>query len=435
MKRFICTLPFLAALLFPTQTLCQVLFDFEGNTKLTDEWTASGKIQASRTDVENGKALHISAGDKFAIYSKSGLARVNDFENAETISFRVRSQTDKLNRLDLIALEGDRKALFWTKIMVKGKNWQSVKIPLRWFRWESLRAPNWSRVKSLGFRGSKGVDVWIDDISIQDEHVTEGAYATIADYESLMTNGSPEACRSFCDDELWLFTDAPDLDADVLRQQLKSVRETYLKQIPIDKAYFDEPPKMFVFGDRTSYQQFSIRYSKKLNGVGQAPQTSGCHLQGLATSFYDADLGSVRSVFAHEFVHSMNSFYLRLDSSKSDWLQEGLATFYQLKTTPQKGVSDIIQTGLDKADFRTPLSKLTNGKSIRLNRYWQAATFIHFLMTDERVSPKWPKLLERVRLSGSVDLGRHLEAVYEISFDELEAQWLEHARNNIHVFD
>ena len=173
MKRFICTLPFLAALLFPPQTLCQVLFDFEGNTKLTDEWTASGKIQASRSDVENGKALHISAGDKFAIYSKSGLARVNDFEKAETISFRVRSQADKPNRLDLIALEGDRKALFWTKIMVKGKDWQSVKIPLRWFRWESLRAPNWSRVKSLGFRGSKGVDVWIDDISIQDEHVTD----------------------------------------------------------------------------------------------------------------------------------------------------------------------------------------------------------------------------------------------------------------------
>ena len=139
MKRFICTLPFLAALLFPPQTLCQVLFDFEGNTKLTDEWTASGKIQASRSDVENGKALHISAGDKFAIYSKSGLARVNDFEKAETISFRVRSQADKPNRLDLIALEGDRKALFWTKIMVKGKDWQSVKIPLRWFRWESLR--------------------------------------------------------------------------------------------------------------------------------------------------------------------------------------------------------------------------------------------------------------------------------------------------------
>ena len=435
MKRFICTLPFLAALLFPPQTLCQVLFDFEGNTKLSNEWTASGKIQASRSDVENGKALHISADDKFAIYSKSGLARVNDFEKVETISFRVRSQTDKPNRLDLIALEGDRKALFWTKIMVKGKDWQSVKIPLRWFRWESLRAPNWSRVKSLGFRGSKGVDVWIDDISIQDEHVTEGAYATIADYESLMTNGNPEACRSFCDDELWLFTDAPDLDADVLLRQLKSVRETYLKQIPIDKAYLDAPPKMFVFGDRASYQQFSIRYAKKLNAVGRAPQSSGYHLQGLATSFYDADLGSVRSVYAHEFVHSMNSFYLRLDSSKSDWLQEGLATFYQLKTTPQKGVSDIIQTGLDKADFRTPLSKLTNGKSIGQNRYWQAATLVHFLMTDERVSPKWPKLLERVRLSGSVDLGKHLEAVYEISFDELEAQWLEYARNNIHIFD
>ncbi len=434
MKRFICTLPLLTALLFPPQTLGQVLFDFEGNTRLGDEWSASGKIQASRSDIENGKALHISASDKFAIYSKSGLARLKDFEKAETISFRVRSQTDKPTRLELIALESDRKASFWTKIMVKGKDWQSVTIPLRWFRWESRRVPNWSRVKSLGFRGSKGVDVWIDDISIQDEHVTEGAYATIADYESLMTDGNPEACRSFCDDELWLFTDAPDLDADALRRQLKSVRETYLKQIPIDKAYLDESPKMFVFGNRASYQQFSIRYAKKLNAIGQAPQSNGYHLQGLATSFYDADLGSVRSVYAHEFVHSMNSCYLRLDSSKSDWLQEGLANFYQLKTTPQKGVSDIIQAGLDRAD-RTPLSELTNGKSIGLKNYWQAATFVHFLTTDERVSSKWPKLLERVRLSGSVDLREHLQAVYEISFDEIEAQWLEHARNNLHAFD
>ena len=117
MKRFICTLPFLAALLFPPQTQCQALFDFEGNTKLSNEWSAIGKIEASRSDVENGKALHISASDKFAIYSKPGLARLNDFEKAETISFRVRSQTDKPTRLELIALEGDRKALFWTCLL------------------------------------------------------------------------------------------------------------------------------------------------------------------------------------------------------------------------------------------------------------------------------------------------------------------------------
>ena len=83
MKRFICALPLLTALLFPTPALCQVLFDFEGNTKLSNEWSASGKIEASRSDVENGKALHISTSDKFAIYSKPGLARLNDFEKAE----------------------------------------------------------------------------------------------------------------------------------------------------------------------------------------------------------------------------------------------------------------------------------------------------------------------------------------------------------------
>ena len=146
MKRFICALPLLSALLFPTPTLCQVLFDFEGNTKLSNEWSASGKIEASRSDVENGKALHISASDKFAIYSKPGLARLDNFEKAETVSFRIRSQTDKPTRFDLIALEGDRQASFWTKIVVEGTGWQSVKIPLRWFRWESRRVPNLSLI-------------------------------------------------------------------------------------------------------------------------------------------------------------------------------------------------------------------------------------------------------------------------------------------------
>jgi len=87
-------------------------------------------------------------------------------------------------------------------------------------------------------------------------------------------------------------------------------------------------------------------------------------------------------VVTHEFVHSVLSNHMLIDSSHSDWWQEGVASTYQLRSHPQDDFWPMVREGLQNPEMRSPLGQLCNGGSIPMHRYWQAATLVQMLLTD-----------------------------------------------------
>ena len=106
-----------------------------------------------------------------------------------------------------------------------------------------------------------------------------------------------------------------------------------------------------------------------------------------------------------------------------EWIQEGLASYYQLKATPQPNFNDIVRHSLTKPAAFLPLETLCNGQGIPLNRYWQAVTVCDMLLNDDKYKGKTPDLFARLHEVDSTDLGPHLEPVYGVTWEEFLNNW------------
>ncbi len=398
------------------------------------DWATHGAVTAQRfqsaTD-HREDTLHIKTEGDFAIHSPLRDGDLSQIQEAGYLTFKAFHKSSETMRIDVLGYEADKSTYFWRKVTIEPGGWQTIQLPLCWFRWAAGRVPDWAAVQSLGFRGSAGVDLWIGDIAFIDRpDGGAAAAATETDYVELMASvSSQKNLRSYCDDDLWLFTDCDQLDAERLREHLRGVRAHFLEKMGIDHPH-PTPPKMFVFQEKGEYQQFAIEAAAMLNASTSKPSCDGLHLQGLALSSYVEGQGSLRSVFTHEFVHSLCSHYARLDPASGDWMQEGIATWFQCMTDPQAGLSKIVLDGLNKESFRWTLEKLTTDPKLPLKRYWQAMTLVDYFMNAPEVAAKWPELLKAVRNSGKTDLSHHLTTVYEMDFEELEKSWMDYTRRS-----
>jgi hypothetical protein len=211
------------------------------------------------------------------------------------------------------------------------------------------------------------------------------------------------------------------LDLERLAGHLASVAKEIRREMP----YLPEPvrgPVFTIFQTREEYRQFAPRFARRLNCEVNLPETAGFTVEGLCTSSWDAQYGTLRPVYTHEFVHGYLARTLPL-ATHEDWLHEGLASRIQLKIHPQTNLSEMVRDGLSTPRLHAPLRQLCDGRRIATNRYWQAATICQMLMTDERYRAGFPVLLERLRDSKNNDLGPHLEPVWQTDFDRLSSDW------------
>jgi hypothetical protein len=180
-------------------------------------------------------------------------------------------------------------------------------------------------------------------------------------------------------------------------------------------------PLLIVFADRTQYEQFVPRFGAQFNSVAPPPRSSGYSFFGFAMSYWDAEQGSDRPVYTHEFFHSYLSRTLRIESH-GDWLHEGFASMQQLQAHPQKNIQQIVASGLEDERMRTPFERLCDGDRIPENRYWQAATLLEMMTASDKYQKKLPALLAAIGGSGSTALGPHLKLL-ETSWDQLSDDW------------
>lgn len=140
------------------------------------------------------------------------------------------------------------------------------------------------------------------------------------------------------------------------------------------------------------------------------PDNDGYTIEGIATSSWDAAQGIERPVYTHEFVHALLTKVASLPNG-GEWLQEGLANWYQVRFYPQPTLADVIRGRFARP---LPLSRLCDGQRIEPKFYGDAWTVMGTLLEDPRWAGTLPRVFEAAARTGStslVDLGVDLAAL------------------------
>lgn len=404
------------------------LFDFD-RSGVAGEWKrgeAAAELRweqppmAAPAGGPAGKALRIDAEARAQVSAALPQLKLAELERVQFWAFAESGE-----QVVLRLAEEDGRAAFWRRVDLKPGEWQRVDVPLRYMRRSDGRSPQWEKVRSLAlsFRG-KGV-LWVDEVSAAGG---PGAQTEFSD-EELQSLALPAGGRKWGSAHALLLSNHEALDGEALHERLEQLRRRLEKDLPFAGPAGAGRPILIVFDTPEQYADFPLRLAKLLNATGAAPKSGGYTVHGIATASWLEEYGTMRPVFFHEFVHSWLDRVACMPSSSGDWLQEGLATHYQLEFQPQADLPRLIRAGLSDAARRLPLEELCSGKAVPLNRYWQAMTvaamFLHEPAYRQRLPALWSAMLQR----GSTDLGPHLEQL-GCSWKELTRDWMQFCRRH-----
>lgn len=420
----------------------QSLFDFEQGA-LGDAWSASGKIGAKRIaspapsdgdarGTPRGQALEIATAGGAGLFARAGQVKLK-WPDVEAISVWVyRSPAEARARpqstVELQFYEADGKARFWRKVDVAHVGWQRYDVPLKWLRWGDGRIPDWRHVDRFGFYFRDGATLAIDNIAAETS-AADSAYFSAEDLQQLAFAADAKVQVAPADG-LMLLTDVRSFDADALLAHFGKVSDDVLKTFSLPRPIRAIP--ILVFNNENDYRDFPVKLGQKQNAAAARPTSGGYAVCGIATSFWDPRQGTLRPVFTHEFVHALLSHAAQLDN-RGDWLQEGAATYFQMKYHRQKDLNQIVAQGIADRTAHLPLDELASGQRIPQNRYWQAMTLVELLITDEALAKQHPALMAEVSKTGNTDLRTHIEPIFHSNWPALTTRWRKHCERAYRV--
>jgi len=413
----------------------QVLFDFEQGD-LKGAWTAVRKIEAARTPVPepaakvedgpDGQGLWLTSPGEGGLFSQPGKVPA-DWQDFAELSFWLYRTADEaaqhpVSTLDVQVLESDGKTKFWRKLVVDHTGWKKVTVPLRWMQFGSGRMPRWDQIARVGIWCRDPVKICLDELAVQPGPAPKASRLST---EELISAAFPlvpaEQVQKFETAELRVLTDARDLEVGKLGEHLDKVLKRLKTDLPLSPAARDLPT-LIVFARQSDYEQFPVGIAKRLNASAAPPTSGGFTFHGLATSYWDPDKGTLRPVYTHEFVHSALS-QLALLPNQGEWLQEGLANYYQLGEHPQENFAELVRVALEQPNLRWPLNDLCAGDRVPLNRYWQTVTVAAFLLKSPAYREKLPALFRDVQTRGTSDLRERWTAVFGQPLERVEQDW------------
>ena len=92
------------------------------------------------------------------------------------------------------------------------------------------------------------------------------------------------------------------------------------------------------------------------------------------------------------------------------------------------GAGNAIARALHDAGLRTPFAQLCTGRRIPNHRYWQAATLVGMLLSQDRYRSRLAQLVAAFEKTGSSDLTPHLEPVFGTDWDGVRSDWIRFCR-------
>lgn len=413
----------------------KTLFDFEGRA-LSADWQGSGRIEASRVELERdqlpagempgqpaGYGVRLKSPGSGGVFSK-GFAAPVDWRSTAELEFWVYRSADEAaarpaSLVDVQLLSKDGRTKFFRKVELSHTGWKKFELPLKYFAWGSATVPRWAGVGRVGIWMRDAGDLLVDGIGIETSADPRAAELRAADLESLaFPAAAPGAIRRVDTPTRLVLTDASKFDLDAYQKHLDAVEAALTADLPF-LAPMSVRPTLIVFQEEASYRRFAPKLAGLFMQVAREPRADGFTARGIATSSWKGD--APRPVFTHEFVHSWLSVRADLDN-RGEWLQEGLASRYQLRFHPQD-LKPAITAALQDVKLRSPLSELANGRPIPMNRYWQAATLTGYFLETESLRPKLPALFQAIQAAGDTNLEPHLKPVLELDWPTLETQW------------
>ena len=360
-----------------------ILFDFEA-PGLADQWQMARGGSASREACESGWCLHLKPAAKSGIRS----SRVpSDWTRYGELSFRARSAADTTIEVWIPAGEG--RAAFWRRVDLRGGAWQDVHLDLGWLRRADGPAPSWSSVKGVAFTFRDATEVWLDDIALIDGSPVLSPEAVAAVAGGTVTTGRHAAVISL----------VPSLDGAALANTLDAVADAVLADLPFLHAPVVQVP-LVVFPDAGSYREGVVRLGNAFAATVAVPTNDGFTIEGIATSSWDPVQGAARPVYVHEFVHALLTRTAALPNG-GEWLQEGLANWYQVRFYPQPTLADVVRGRFARP---VPLSRLCDGQRIETQFYGDAWTVMGTMLEDPAWSGTLPRVFEAASRTGSTSV-------------------------------
>ena len=295
----------------------------------------------------------------------------------ESLSFRVRGVP---GAFEVQLLELDGRAKFWRRVDLADTNETAVTIPLRFMRRDGSRSPRWDNVRHFGICFRNPGTFSFDDFMFRSQAGTKPELGA-DELASIAFPGAP--VRSVNKPEMLLLTDCAALELPKLEAEL----DKFIEQARRDMPFLGPPSApavLLVFASKKDYEQFAPRFAKLLNSTATPPDVNGYTVEAISTSYWDPAQGTLRPVYLHEFTHSWFERVAVLPGNGGGWLQEGLASHYQLLFHPQENFGKLVRTGIADPEYRLPLREFCNGQHIPVNRYWQAATLMQMMLTVPR---------------------------------------------------
>ena len=389
-------------------------------TAVTAELPAQAEGQGAKPE---GTALHVTApaAGGVAIGCDDFPRDWRRFAAVRFWVYRDEKYADSTTVIEFRAVEKDGQARFWRKLDLTHTGWKQIELPLAWFRWGDDRVPRWDRIERVVIFTRSVGEFWIDAVRLVEGADDRAAELSLEQLREAAFPGIPAHKLTLIRrPAVELLSDAPALDGKALADHLEKVAAAVAK----DFAFLETPlpPGMLlVFGTPEDYRGFVPRLGKRWNAEAPAPTSGGFTTQAIALSSWSETHGTLRPVFAHEYVHSLLSRALLLPN-KGEWLHEGLANMYQLRFHPQENLPAIIRDGVADPQKHLPLAKLCNGQAIPLNRYWQAVTVAELLLREPKYQTHLGKLIAAFQKDGSTRLEPHL-TILETDWQSLEQDW------------
>ena len=415
----------------------EVLAGFETGADL-QRWSAQGKIRIQRTegpaapeqagaDGPAGSAARVDTAGQSGLFIKAGQLPP-DLSDFDTLRFWVHRDPAAAapSTVEVRFYESDGGAWFWRKVVLDQPGWTQVEVPLKWTRWSATRIPRWEKVNRLGIWFRDAADLFVDSFSLADDPPPNGPdekpVLTPDDVAKVAFGDAaadPDKVRMADDDGITVITNAPECEVEKLLAHLGKVAAAVKADMPFVGTPAN-PMMLVVFAEEDQYKEFPVKLSERLGAQAAPTTSSGYTVQGIATSSWDPRQGTLRPVFAHEFVHALLTATLHLDN-KGEWFQEGMASHYQLRFHPQANIRSLVTSNLESADPDI-LKQVCTGSRVPLNRYWVAGTLCRMLLEDPELAAKLPAVVAAVQKSGSTAM-EPLLPVLGLSWEQLDEKW------------
>lgn len=405
----------------------QALFTFDPPEAFADRWAGQGELSAARNvppeaaPEPSGAACEVTAAAGAVLLTKLNQVPT-DWRSFAELRFRLYRPADAPPAdFDVLLVEPDGATWFQRRVTTETVGWQEQQLPLKWFRWSDGRVPRWDRIARLAFRFRAPAHLWLDSIRVAvgaDERAAELAVADLC--AVAFPEREPTTVKVY-EGSVLLLSDAAELDVNALGRRLEEVVAALRAELP----FLPEPPAppaLIVFATAEAYRSFIPRFAACYAATAAPPDSQGYTLLGVAAGSWEPRWRERRPTYSHELVHAWLA-RSALRPNSGEWLQEGLASWIQLRFHPQDDFPEILRDGLANPDHRWPLPQLCGGGPIPLERYWQAATVVGMLLATPSFRERLPQLFAAFDQHRSTALETPLREIYGLDWSDFEAQW------------